>query len=136
MATLIQFRDGVAGIKLKIDKQAFRIGRSDDNEISIDDELVSKHHAVIEAVQDPEREDAFVYYVQDLGSTNHTFVNGDKISLYKLAHDDVIVIGMNNFRFVDDAHDDLEETTKIHKSWIPGLYYAKGKGRKKGKRKK
>ncbi len=131
MATLIQEKDGISGVKLPIDQPVYRIGRADDNELSIDDELVSKYHAVIEAVESAGDEVGFQYYLQDKRSTNHTFVNGERVSLYLLTNDDLIVIGMNNFRFVDDAHDDLEETTRIQKSWIPGVYFAKKKKKKK-----
>lgn len=137
MAFLIQETEGKAGIKTRIDSPRFRIGRGNDNELSLDDELVSKCHAVIEAVEDPRKEGAFQYYLQDQQSTNKTFVNGEPVSLYRLSHDDLIGIGLSQFRFVDDAHDDLDETLRIQKSWIPGLYYAKKKnGRKKKKGKK
>ncbi len=136
MAFLIQETEGKAGIKIRIDSPRFRIGRGNDNELCLDDELVSKLHAIIEAVEDPHREGAFQYYLQDQQSTNHTFVNGEPVSLYRLGHDDQIGIGLSQFRFVDDAHDDLEETLQIQKSWIPGLYYAKKKKRKKAKKPK
>ena len=136
MAVLIHEKDGVSGVKLRIDQPVFRIGRGDDNELSLDDELVSKYHAVIEAVASPSDDDRFDYYLQDKDSTNHTYVNGDRISLFRLSHDDLIVIGMNNFRFVDDAHDDLEETTRIQKTWIPGVYFAKKKRKKRKSRAK
>jgi len=130
MATLMQYKDGVAGIRLQIDKQQFRIGRGPNNEISIDDELVSVIHAVIEVIQ---HEDGFEYYLQDQQSTNGTFVNDKKVNLYKLANEDVIRIGMNNFKFLDDHSLDMEETAQLHNTWIPGVYYT---GKKKKKKKK
>ncbi|MDH5407014.1 MAG: FHA domain-containing protein [Gammaproteobacteria bacterium] len=131
MATLVQYKDGVAGIRLQIDKPRFRIGRGPDNEISIDDELVSIVHAVIEIIQnDTENVE---YYLQDQQSTNGTFVNDKKISLYKLANEDVIRIGLNNFKFIDDHSQDMEETAQLHNTWIPGVYYT---GKKKKKKKK
>ncbi|HEB58081.1 MAG TPA: FHA domain-containing protein [Gammaproteobacteria bacterium] len=136
MAFLIQETEGKAGIKTRIDSPRFRIGRGNDNELSLDDELASKLHAVIEAVEDPQKAGCFQYYIQDQQSTNHTFVNGERITLYRLSHDDLIGIGLSQFRFVDDAHDDLEETLRIQKSWIPGLYYAKKKGGRKARKKK
>lgn len=135
MATLIQFKGSVAGIKLPIDKLVFHIGRGTENDISIDDELVSKRHAVIEAVANGESKDVYNYYIKDLESTNSTFVNDQKIKLHKLENEDIIAIGLNNFQFVDDANDDLDETTKIRKTWIPGVYFANSK-KKKNTRKK
>jgi hypothetical protein len=34
---------------------------------------------------------------------------------------------MTNFRFIDEENGNLEETAKLHKTWIPGLYLKKGK---------
>jgi len=39
----------------------------------------------------------------------------------------VVRFGINHFRFVDDANDDLAATTKIHKTWIPGIYVSRKK---------
>ncbi len=137
MAVLIQEQEGRAGIRVRLDKPVFTIGRDPGCDLSLDDELVSKHHATIEAVEDPEHPGRFQYYVQDQDSTNHTYVNGERVGLCRLSQDDVIDIGLSSFRFVDDAHDDLEETTRIQRTWIPGLYVARRKTRKKkAKRKK
>ncbi len=133
MAMLIQYNEDSAGIKLPIDKQRMRIGRDPANEISIDDDLVSKEHAVLEVVLSPDDEPRLEYYLQDLDSTNHTYVNDRRISLYKLRDGDIIRIGMNNFKFVDEVDGNLDETAKLHKTWIPGVYYTRGK-KKKGRR--
>lgn len=133
MATLVQLKDGVAGIRLRINKPQFRIGRASDNEISIDDELVSKTHATIEAMENKEQA-AFDYYIQDMSSTNGTFVNDKKVSLYKLSNGDVVRIGMSNFKFLDDTNDDPDETAQLHKTWIPGVFYTKPKKKSTGKK--
>jgi len=74
------------------------------------------------------KKDAQVDYIlQDLDSTNHTFVNDRPVSLYKLANGDVIRIGINNFRFVDDNDGGLDETSKLYKTWIPGVFYTGNK---------
>ncbi len=130
MAMLIQYNEDEAGIKLPIDKQQIRIGRDSSNDISIDDDLVSKEHAVLEVVVSTTEEGKLEYYIQDLKSTNHTFVNDELVSLYKLQNGDIIRIGMNNFKFVDELDGDLDETAKLHKTWIPGVYVTKGKGKK------
>lgn len=125
MALLIQNNN--AGIKFLIDKQRIRIGRGKDNEICIDDELVSKEHAVIEVVLRSKKNAQVDYMLQDLGSTNHTFVNDRLVSLHKLANDDVIRIGVSNFRFVDGDDGGLDETSKLYKTWIPGVFYTGNK---------
>lgn len=133
MATLVQLKEGVAGIRLRIDKPQFRIGRARDNEISIDDELVSKTHAIIEAVENKQQA-SFDYYIQDQQSTNGTYVNDKKVELYKLSNEDVVRIGVSNFRFLDDTNDDPAETAQLHKTWIPGVFITKPK-KKKSKKK-
>ena len=130
MAMLIQYNEDEAGIRLPIDKQQMRIGRDTSNDISIDDDLVSKEHAILEVVMSTTEEGKLEYYLQDLKSTNHTFVNDELVSLYKLQNGDIIRIGMNNFKFVDELDGDLDETAKLHETWIPGVYVTKNKSKK------
>ena len=125
MALLILLQDADAGVRFRIDKPRFCIGRSSDNDICLDDELVSKQHAVIEAIPLEQAQLQFEYYLQDQDSTNHCFVNEERVALKKLQHDDVIRIGKSNFRFVDDPNDNLEETTRLHRTWLPGVFIAK-----------
>ena len=135
MAMLIQYNEDEAGIKLPIDKQQIRIGRDTFNDISIDDHLVSKEHAILEVVMSATDEGKLEYYLQDLDSTNHTYVNDERISLSKLQNGDIIRIGMNNFKFVDELDGELDETAKLHKTWIPGVYVTKGKSKDKKNKK-
>lgn len=135
MATLVQLKEGVAGLRLRIDQPQFRIGRAKDNEISIDDELVSKTHAIIEAMENKEQA-TLDYYIQDQQSTNGTYVNDKQVNLYKLSNGDVVRIGMSNFKFLDDTNDDPAETAQLHKTWIPGVFVTKPKKKKKTARKK
>ncbi|HID49190.1 MAG TPA: FHA domain-containing protein [Chromatiales bacterium] len=127
MAMLLQQKPDGAGIKLVIAKQRITNGRDPSNDISIDDDLVSKEHAVLEVALSPTDDSKLEYYLQDLDSTNHTYVNDDRISLFRLRNGDIIRIGMSNFRFVDEENGDLEETARLHKTWIPGVYLKKGK---------
>jgi len=131
MAMLIQYNEDEAGIRLPIDKQQMRIGRDTTNDISIDDDLVSKEHAILEVVMSTTEEGKVEYYLQDLKSTNHTFVNDELVTLHKLQNGDIIRIGMNNFKFVDELDGDMDETAKLQKTWIPGVYITKNKDKKK-----
>ena len=131
MALLILLQDQDAGVRFRIDKPRFSIGRASENDISLEDELVSKEHAVIEAVPQEEGKLEFDYYLHDQHSTNHSFVNDEQVSLKKIQHDDIIRIGKSNFRFVDDSNDDHAETTRLHKTWIPGVYFTRKKNKKK-----
>lgn len=70
-----------------------RIGRAGDCQIVIDDTYASQQHARV-------REDNGGFVVEDLGSTNGTYVNGRKISYpLELRHGDRIKIGKTVFEF-------------------------------------
>jgi hypothetical protein len=58
------------GANFPVLKGRTRIGREDDNHIVLDDERVSSHHALITVREE-------VYWLEDLGSTNGTFVGED-----------------------------------------------------------
>jgi pSer/pThr/pTyr-binding forkhead associated (FHA) protein len=126
MALIVQLHDGVAIHKCPLDKPKLSIGRNSNCDIFIDDVVVSTAHAVIEKVENPDSGMEAEYYIQDLGSTNGTHVNNRAVTRQKLSHDDVIRIGWVNFKFIDETQADADQTAKIHKSWIPGVYYTKG----------
>jgi pSer/pThr/pTyr-binding forkhead associated (FHA) protein len=125
MALIAQLHDGVAINKCPLDQPKLTIGRSSDCDIFIDDAVVSTKHAVIERENDPVSKAQIDYYIHDLASTNGTLVNGETVTRQKLNHNDVIRIGWVNFKFIDEAKADPDQTAKIHKSWIPGVYYTK-----------
>ena len=69
------------------------IGRDKSNNISLDDPLVSRKHAVIEKIGD-------VYYIKDLGSTNSTYINKNPLKpgeKRKLQPGSIINIGKSEF---------------------------------------
>jgi len=70
------------------------VGRADDNTISLDgDEFASGHHARIESQRDG-------VWILDLGSTNGTFVNGERVESRRLLHrGDLVQIGDTELRF-------------------------------------
>ena len=131
MAFLIQTSESGAGIKISIEKQRTTIGRDANNDISLDDELVSKEHAVLEVMS---TENEITFLVHDLNSTNHTFVNDTPIDLHKLKDGDLIRIGMSDFRFISEDPNSMDETAQLYKTWIPGVFYT-GKKKKKVKKK-
>jgi pSer/pThr/pTyr-binding forkhead associated (FHA) protein len=122
MPTIIQLHDNVAIRKFPVDKPSLAIGRHPDNDVCIDDKVVSTKHALIELVEEKGSQQ---YYIKDLESTNGTYLNGKKITREKLNHDDLIRIGLNSLKFVDEDTLKADETLRIRKSWIPGVYYTK-----------
>jgi pSer/pThr/pTyr-binding forkhead associated (FHA) protein len=71
---------------------AVTIGRLPDNTIVIDNSAVSSRHLRI-AREGPQ------FVVEDLESTNGTFVNGDKITKRALRHGDTILVGKHKIFF-------------------------------------
>jgi hypothetical protein len=82
------------GDVLTLDSHPLRIGRGGDNDVSIErDEYASSHHARFE----PRRDGV---YVEDVGSTNGTFVNGIRLARERrLATGDVVRVGETDLRF-------------------------------------
>lgn len=102
MAVLVQIANGAPGIRYALDKPRIRIGRSLENDITLNDSFVSKRHAVIDVKTLSLLDDTHEYYLEDLGSTNATYVNKAKIARTRLRHRDIVRIGSNVFRFLDD----------------------------------
>jgi len=104
MAILIQFANGVPGVKFSLDSDEITIGRALENDISIDDEFVSKKHAVIQLMTDEltSRVDCILI---DNNSTNHIYVNNVQVSAHRLEENDWINIGQNEFRFSFESID-------------------------------
>ncbi|MCW9023569.1 MAG: FHA domain-containing protein [Gammaproteobacteria bacterium] len=101
MAELIQYANGVPGIRFTINKAELRIGRSEEsNDICIPDGYVSKEHALIEARVTDRHSGLCEFVLRDLGSTNSTYVNREKVSTIRLKNNDMIYVGRNMFRFL------------------------------------
>jgi predicted component of type VI protein secretion system len=76
-------------------KKLMTIGRKSDNNISIDNQAVSGHHAVIKTEGD-------ALFIEDLNSLNGTYLNSKKVSKSQLFHGDVILIGVHTFEVISD----------------------------------
>lgn len=123
MAIIIQTIDGVVVNKFDIGKTALKFGRTGDNQVQIDDLAVSNEHAQV--ISETNDKGETCYFLEDLGSTNGSFVNEIKIDKKQLHHKDSLRIGWNMFSFIDDKEINLEKTSEIKKSWIPGVYFSK-----------
>lgn len=76
-------------------KNSLTIGRAPDNDIKLDDIAVSNHHAKIVKVLN-------TCYIQDLGSTNGTLVNGKKMYKRSLYSGDIISLGKHQLLYQSD----------------------------------
>ena len=85
-------------------KESMGIGRSEQNDIVIDNLAVSGFHARIDKIGD-------TYILTDLQSTNGTFVNDKKVVSHKLQHRDKVMIG-KHFLFV--AMSKAEQANILH----------------------
>jgi len=124
MASIIQLVDGVVANRFEIGDTGLKFGRTSENQVLIDDLAVSSEHAQINLLKD--EKGVSKYVLQDLGSTNGSFINEQKIDQQQLLrHKDIVRIGWNNFTFINEDEIDMEKTRQVKKSWIPGVYYSK-----------
>ncbi|MDQ2872031.1 MAG: DUF3662 and FHA domain-containing protein [Candidatus Eremiobacteraeota bacterium] len=86
---------GVPPDRVYVLERTVRVGRSEDRDIFLVDPSVSRAHAIIETAGGS----AFVH---DLGSTNGTFVNGERVSSRRLDNGDVIAFGNTQMRLETD----------------------------------
>lgn len=124
MPILMQIKDDIVQNKFPLEEKTVSIGRGTDNDIQLDDKTVSANHAWLEYHPGEDNQPGY-YRLIDLQSTNGSFVNEKKITEQDVRHNDVVRIGFVSFKFVDENEHRFEETSKVHKSWIPGVYYTK-----------
>ena len=113
MGKLILTLDGQELAQYELEKERYTIGRLADNDIHIDNMAVSGHHALIINIL----KDSFL---EDLNSTNGTYVNGKLVKKHALQEADVITIGRHALKYISgkgaapagDA-DDFEKTMII-----------------------
>src|SRR5512132_398297 len=96
MAKLILSMDGLVLKEIPLTKERTTLGRKPHNDIQIDNLAVSGEHAVIVTILN----DSFL---EDLGSTNGTVVNGNPIKKHFLQNNDVIELGKYKLKFVGEA---------------------------------
>lgn len=114
MASLSQLVDSVVVTTFELERPQVRVGRRADNDIRIDEISVSGQHATIECVPNAYLEGTVDYYITDNNSTNGTFVNDLRINeRQRLNSNDMVRIGWNEFRFVDEDENAMEKTAYI-----------------------
>lgn len=111
MAKLIITLDGSMVKEHTLNKERTTIGRKPNNDLQLDDATVSGHHAVILLLQNA--------YVEDLGSTNGTLLNGKPVTKRMLKHADVIRVGQHEFKFIEERAQNFDSTVIISRPVIP-----------------
>lgn len=110
MARLMLSLDGQILAEYNMNKERYTIGRLPDNDIRIDNPAVSGHHSLIINILN----DSFL---EDLNSTNGTYVNGKLIKKHAMQHGDVITVGHHQLRFVD-SQDGQAEQDEFEKTMV------------------
>lgn len=108
MAKLILSMENTVLKDIPLNKERVTIGRKPHNDIQIDNLAISGEHAVVITILN----DSFL---EDLGSTNGTFVNGQSVKKHFLQNGDTIELGKYRLKFVSElpqqtAAADFEKT--------------------------
>jgi hypothetical protein len=96
MAKLILSMDGLVLREIPLDKERISMGRKPHNDIQIDNLAISGEHAVIITLLN----DSFL---EDLNSTNGTYVNGQPIKKHFLQNGDVVELGKYRLKYVNEV---------------------------------
>ena len=110
MGKLVVSLDGVVIKEVQITKDKTTLGRRPYNDIVIDNLAVSGEHAVLQMV-------GADVFIEDLNSTNGTYINGKAVKKQLLTHNDTVEIGKYKIKYL------LEDGTDYEKTMImrPGL---------------
>lgn len=103
MAKLIMTLDGAILREYEINKDSISIGRKHGNDIQLNDLTVSGRHSLITVMNNNT-------YVDDLGSTNGTLLNGARVAKSLLKHGDLIQVGNYQFTYFEDEKEEYEPT--------------------------
>ena len=107
MAKLIVSIDGVVIREIELTKERTSIGRRPYNDVVIDNLAVSGEHAALQIA-------GADYFVEDLNSTNGSYLNGKALKRERLNSGDIVEIGKYKIKFVgDDPQAQKHEATMI-----------------------
>ena len=103
MAKLIMTLDGAVIREYPIEKETVSIGRKHGNDLQLNDLTVSGRHSLITVSGE-------TAYVDDLGSTNGTLLNGARVAKAVIKHGDIIQVGNFQFTYFDNNIAQYEPT--------------------------
>lgn len=106
MAKLILTKNGIIKQEYVLASESMSIGRKSSNDIQLNDLTVSGRHSLITTLRDHT-------YIEDLGSTNGTILNGKRIIKALLQQCDIIQIGTHIFTYYAEENSAYEPTMFI-----------------------
>jgi hypothetical protein len=114
MPKMIVSIDGVVIKEVQLTKDRTTLGRRPYNDIVIDNLAVSGEHAVIQMAGNE-------VHLEDLNSTNGTYVNGKAVKKQLMVHNDTIEIGKYKIKYVNEAAAPSFEKTMVIKAGATGM---------------
>ena len=121
MGKLVVSLDGVVIKEVQITKDKTTLGRRPYNDIVIDNLAVSGEHAVLQMV-------GADVFIEDLNSTNGTYINGKAIKKQLLTHNDTVEIGKYKIKYLVEDGTDYEKTMIMKPGTMPSGQHAPGFG--------
>ena len=119
VASLVVIRGERLGARIDLSAGSVLLGRGSDTDFRIGERSVSRAHCRI-------FQRGGSYWVEDLGSTNHTFVNDEKVGACKLADGDQLRVGKTVLKFLDVGNSESAYLAKLHdhavRDGLTGLY--------------
>ncbi len=114
MPKMIVSIDGVVIKEVQLTKDRTTLGRRPYNDIVIDNLAVSGEHAVLQMTGNE-------VYLEDLNSTNGTYINGKAVKKQLLQNNDTVEIGKYKIKFMNEAAGPTFEKTMVIKAGAAGL---------------
>lgn len=117
--SLVVIRGERLGTRIDLGREPLVIGRSSGSDFRVSERSVSRAHCRVFV-----RDDA--YWVEDLGSTNHTFLNDARIEAQRLSDGDQLRVGKTVFKFLDAGNPESGYLAELHdhavRDGLTGLY--------------
>jgi predicted component of type VI protein secretion system len=113
MARLILSLENNVLAEYNMSKERYTIGRLPDNDVRIDNPTISGYHSLIINILN----DSFL---EDLNSTNGTYVNGKLIKKHALQHGDVVTVGKHQLRYIDSDAEEFEKDDEFARTMVIG----------------
>ncbi len=106
MARLIVIQQTLTPKQVALFKLPYLIGRAPSCDLVLDNPQVSRAHAVMEQAGD-------AIQIRDLGGTNGTYVNGQRVESCALCDGDEVKVGACVIRFLSSGGDDMSDAEAL-----------------------